>query len=48
MQVASSHNAQKWLESPLGEALLQQEARVIEEALRRLAKRIDEARKEGR
>ena len=33
MQVASSHNAQEWLESPLGEALLQQEARVVEEAL---------------
>ena len=33
MQVASSHNAQEWLETPLGEALLQQEARVLEEAL---------------
>jgi SAM-dependent methyltransferase len=33
VQVASSHNAQEWLETPLGAALLQQEARVVEEAL---------------
>ena len=33
MQVASTHKVQEWLETPLGAALLQQEARVIEEAL---------------
>ncbi len=33
MQVASSHKAQEWLQTPLGEALLHQEIRVIEEAL---------------
>lgn len=33
MQVASSHKAQEWLKTPLGEALLQQEVRVVEEAL---------------
>lgn len=33
MQGVSSQSAQEWLQSPLGEALLQQEARVVEEAL---------------
>jgi SAM-dependent methyltransferase len=33
VQVASSHKVKEWLESPLGAALLQQEARVVEEAL---------------
>ena len=33
MQVANSHKTQDWLRTPLGEALLQQEARVVEEAL---------------
>ena len=33
MQALGSHLAQEWLQSPLGKALLQQEARVIEEAL---------------
>ena len=33
MQGLSSHKTQEWLESPLGAALLQQEARVVEEAL---------------
>ena len=33
MQGVSSHKAQEWLQSPLGAALLQQEARVVEEAL---------------
>ena len=33
MQGVSSHKTQEWLQSPLGEALLQQEARVVEEAL---------------
>ena len=33
MQVASSHKAQEWLQTPLGDALLQQESRVVEEAL---------------
>ena len=33
MQGVSSHKTQDWLQSPLGEALLQQEARVVEEAL---------------
>ena len=32
MQGVNSHKAQEWLQSPLGEALLQQEARVVEEA----------------
>jgi len=32
VQGASSHKTQDWLQSPLGEALLQQEARVVEEA----------------
>ena len=32
MQGVSSHKTQDWLQSPLGEALLQQEARVVEEA----------------
>ena len=33
MQGVSSHKTQEWLRSPLGEALVQQEARVVEEAL---------------
>ena len=33
MQVVPSHKTEKWLETPLGEALLQQEARIVEEAL---------------
>jgi len=33
VQGVSSHKTQEWLESTLGEALLQQEARVVEEAL---------------
>jgi SAM-dependent methyltransferase len=33
VQGVSSHKTQEWLQSPLGEALLQQEARVVEEAL---------------
>ena len=33
MQVDCSHLVKEWLQSPLGEALLQQEARVVEEAL---------------
>ena len=33
MQVDTSHKAREWLETPLGEALLQQEVRVVEEAL---------------
>ncbi len=33
MQGVSSHKPQDWLESPLGAALLQLEARVVEEAL---------------
>ena len=32
MQGVSSHKTQDWLQSPLGEALVQQEARVVEEA----------------
>ena len=32
MQGLSSHKTQDWLQSPLGEALVQQEARVVEEA----------------
>lgn len=33
MQVLHSQKTQEWLQSPLGEALLRQEARVVEEAL---------------
>ena len=33
MQVGDSQNSQEWLKTPLGEALLQQEARIVEEAL---------------
>ena len=33
MQVEQSQILRDWLESPLGEALLHQEARVVEEAL---------------
>lgn len=33
MQGDRSHKSQDWLKTPLGEALLQQEARVVEEAL---------------
>ena len=33
MQVDRSQLAHDWLQTPLGEALLQQEARVVEEAL---------------
>ncbi len=33
MQVDCSHLVKEWLQTPLGEALLQQEARVVEEAL---------------
>ena len=33
MQVDRSHKAREWLQTPLGEALLQQEVRVVEEAL---------------
>ena len=33
MQAAGSYNAQEWLKSPLGEALVQQESRIVEEAL---------------
>ena len=33
MQGVSSHKTQEWLQSPLGDALLQQEGRVVEEAL---------------
>ncbi len=33
MQVDCSHLAKDWLQTPLGEVLLQQEARVVEEAL---------------
>jgi len=33
VQGVSSQSAQEWLQSPLGAALLQQEARVVEEAL---------------
>ena len=33
MQGVSSQLAQEWLQTPLGEAMLQQEARVVEEAL---------------
>ena len=33
MQVDRSQMTQEWLQTPLGEALLQQEARVVEEAL---------------
>ncbi len=33
MQVDASHKTQEWLESPLGDALLRHEIRVVEEAL---------------
>jgi len=33
VQGVSSHKTQEWLQSPLGDALLQQEGRVVEEAL---------------
>ncbi len=33
MQVDRSHNTSDWLATPLGEALLRQEARIVEEAL---------------
>ena len=32
MQVDRSHKTREWLKTPLGEALLQQEARIVEEA----------------